>query len=208
MRHLDLLIDQDEVCAHWVQEVLDSHNKEHGTEYTRSHITNYFAMETLDPKLKDTTLAHLDKPGLYKSLRPFEGAIDGMRVLHEKGHHVFIVSSVPSGVSFDEKKLWIKDHLPWFKMENFGAWARKDRIYGDVLLDDAPHHIEAFAKTGRIAAVFDSPWNHHMESTRSVDDFDVEEFYRTQYIDLRRGIIRVNGWVDFIKLIEKIEKVG
>jgi 5'-nucleotidase len=203
MRKLRILCDQDEVCAHWVNAVLKGHRETHGSKYEREHIKDYWDMEKLEPGGFAFMKTFLDTPGVYLNLEPFEGAIDGLKTIQNEGHEVFIISSVPSGVSFDEKKLWLKKHMPFLPKGSFGSLDRKDIVTGDLLIDDAPHHLEAFAKTNRLAAVFDSPWNVHME-TKSVEDFNAHWYLNTVGLSTEDRMVRVKGWQDILKLVRKL----
>lgn len=162
MRKLKINVDQDEVQAHWVKEVIRRHNERFGTSHRREDVTDYFKMETMLEGGKPFIREHFSVPGLYENLEPVEGAIDGMKRLFDLGHDLNTVSSVPSGISYDEKQVWIKRLQPWFDLNNFKAAQRKDDVTGDVLIDDAPKHILAWAATKRFALVFDAPWNKEL----------------------------------------------
>jgi 5'(3')-deoxyribonucleotidase len=205
MSKLRLLFDQDEVICSWVNPVLQAHNEKYNTTYTRQDIKNYWDMEKLDPGGFDFMKAHFVKAGLYAGLEPFADAVETMQELQARGHELFIISAVPSGVAFDEKKEWIKKHLPFFPKKNFGALDRKDFVMGDILMDDAPHHLEDFAKTNRIAAIFDSPWNASLKAP-GVDDFDVAKICNTVGLSPSDYMVRVKGWKEMLKLASKVSE--
>jgi 5'(3')-deoxyribonucleotidase len=52
---------------------------------------------------------------------------------------------------------------------------RKEKIQGDLLFDDAPHNLEAFKKTGRIAIAMDYPYNALLDVPRVNSWLEFEE---------------------------------
>jgi 5'(3')-deoxyribonucleotidase len=122
-------------------------------------------------------------PELYRDLEPIEGALVGMKKLVDAGHDVIIATAVPkcAGIAYHGKLEWIRRNMPWFNLNNFVSIQRKELLDGDLMLDDGPHFIEAWNKTGRISVVFDCPWNKECKS-----------------------LYRVKHWNEFLKLIEKL----
>ncbi len=168
MKKLDLLIDMDGVCAELVDPILAEHNLRFGTSYKESDIKTYDGITKLNPGGMPFFQEMLVRPGLIRNLKPIDGACEALKKLSDAGHKIFIVSAVPTGISFDEKKEWLKEHLSFIPKENFVAVESKYQIRGNVLLDDAPHHIHDFAETKRLAVVFDKPWNQEVQSTRFI----------------------------------------
>lgn len=181
-----ILLDQDQVLAKWVEKVLRWYNEDYKTNFTAADVTDYWAMEKiLGPQGRDFIRSCIRYPDFYNDLEPVEGAIEGVKKLIDDGHDVVIVSAVPrcGGISYHGKCHWLREYMPYFKLDNFIACSRKDVVLGDVLLDDAGHNIEKYMKTGRMAVLFDQPWNQH-----------VTDFTR-----------RAKGWPEFLKFIDEVK---
>jgi 5'(3')-deoxyribonucleotidase len=122
---------------------------------------------------------YLDEPGLFLNLEPLPHAIEVLERLAQT-HDILIVSSSRT-YAYTEKEKWVKKHLPFIGARNLIFTHRKDMVRGDVLFDDAPHNLIAFAESGRKAIAMDYPYN------RNVD------------------VDRVKTWLDFEKMVETIE---
>jgi 5'-nucleotidase len=180
-----IILDQDEVLACWVDRVLEWFNDDHKTSFTREDVKDYWALEKiLGPAGKPFIRACMRWPEFYTRLAPIPGAIEGVKLLMDRGHEVRIVTAVPvsAGISYHGKCQWIRDHMPFFDLKNFYAVHNKAEVMGDILLDDGPHNIEAWEKSGRPAVVFDAPWNRQTKST-----------------------YRIKDWKEFLELVEDID---
>lgn len=98
-------------------------------------------------------------PDFVARLPVYDGAHDFVDALREIGD-VTIVTSPYTGAVY-----WAQERLDWLK-ENFGfeakdvcSWGRKERVMGDILVDDARHNAQAFAETGRPVTLIARPWN-------------------------------------------------
>lgn len=179
-----IVVDQDQVICKWVERILEWYNEDKGTCYTRDDITNWDMKSNLGPNAGDFLRSCMRYPELYRDLDPVEGALTGMKKLHDMKHDVVIVTAVPrcAGIAYHGKLEWLRRNMPWFDLNNFIACSRKELVYGDIILDDGPHNIDAWRKQGRTTVVFDAPWNRKVESTH-----------------------RVKHWNEFIRLVEHKE---
>lgn len=144
MRKLEVLIDLDSTVVH-----LDK--KWYGTWNERTG-------DDLHPEKVDTWDTHLycknqdkafyqilNEPGFFRDLEPIAGALDAVKHLFDQGHELYIITSSPNGGMHD-KKLWVKDHLPFIKPKHVMMVDVKHKVHGDVLIDDAPHNIIDYRK--------------------------------------------------------------
>ena len=182
-----LLLDQDQVICKFVERVLEWYNEDYGTNFRDTDVKDYWALETiLGPPGKPFLRSCMRYPETYRDLEPVEGAIEGVKMLIDAGHDVVIATAVPrsAGIAYHGKLEWIRRNMPFFDLNNLVAIQRKDLLVGDLLLDDGPHNIEAFKKTGRTAVVFDRPWNQNVEGTYRVKSW-------LQFLDLVGGLGRL-----------------
>jgi len=181
-----LIVDQDEILCRWVDRILEWYNEDYKTEFTRHDVKNYWDMENiLGPQGKPFIRSCIRYPELYRDLNEVSGAVKGMMKLKDLGHDVIIATAVPhhGGFAYHGKLEWLRRNMPGFPLNNFVAIQRKDLLNGDLLLDDGPHNIEAWNKTGRTSVVFDAPWNKECKATH-----------------------RVRNWEEFVNLVETLSE--
>ncbi len=131
-----ILIDMDGVSCHFVPAVCREANKRTGGNLKPEDITDWvmgkFGVERTD----------WQKPGFFANLEPIEGATDTLYRWH-KEHRLIIVTDT-MGVDFVEadKRIWLAKHLPFIK--EVICTTDKSGVPGDLLFDDAPHHLADF----------------------------------------------------------------
>lgn len=179
-----LVIDQDQVICDWVKRILEWYNEDKGTSFTKEDIKTWNMSDNLGPHSVDFLRSCMRYPELYRDLEPIEGAVYGMKKLHDDGHDVIIATAVPkcAGIAYHGKLEWIRRNMPWFNLNNFVAIQRKDLLSGDLILDDGEHNIKAWREKGRKTVVFDAPWNQGVEST-----------------------YRVKHWNEFLEIVDKLQ---
>lgn len=99
----------------------------------------------------------------YETL-PIPGSALGLQALREAGHRVILVThrSVPGCEQEcrDNTLLWLHEwDIPFDGLIFAGD---KTGLGLDLLIDDAPHNIEAAVKAGERAWFWDQPWNRHV----------------------------------------------
>lgn len=183
---MKLLIDQDQVICKWTERVIEWFNQDYGTNVKREDVKHWNLSEFLGPQGRDFMRSCMRWPEFYTRLDEVEGAVDGIKKLIADGHEVRIVTAVPksAGIAYHGKQQWIRDHMPFFNLDNFFAIQKKNEVKGDLLLDDGAHNIEAAKKDGLLAVVFDCPWNQDVV-----------------------GDHRVKNWKQFLDLVEVLRRL-
>lgn len=127
---------------------------------------------------------------LFWTGRPVPGAVEALGRLKAAGHEIVIVTHrghpdpVVSRIMREATVHWLDLYsIPHDSLIFDGT---KTRLGIDVLLDDAPHQIEAAREAGERAVFFTQPWNADEEGER------------------------VGSWVEFERLVaaSRIEVVG
>lgn len=188
-----IVVDMDEVLAHFVQGILDRWNKRNGTNFTRDQV-NMWRMENvlgIDKPSGRSAEGLIDEwiaePGFYENLEPIAGAIDGFQYLLDSGHDVIICTSIPEIAinAYDGKRRWMRKYFPKWSMKNFIASSRKGLIDGDVLIDDGGHNAIAWCERGKSGLILmDAPWNRNFETDnilgvpydRAFDWYDIKGY--------------------------------
>lgn len=117
--------------------------------------------------------------GLFRYGHMVTGARIGLEALADEGHQLTIVTHRP-GVAVHDTVDWIslyfKD-IPLAGLHILTNGEPKTSVHADVLIDDKPANLEAWADAGRTAIQFVRRWN-------------------TDYYDKR--VIQANGWHEVV----------
>jgi 5'(3')-deoxyribonucleotidase len=181
---LRVALDMDEVLADWIGEVCRCWNAEYPDEQcTPDAITSWDIAAQLGKGGKSFISGLMGMIGLYRRLKPVDGAINGVNVLLDAGHEVLIVTALPPNAPFapKEKLEWLAEFMPRVSSGNVFFCNRKELIDADVLVDDRAETIETWTCTGRPAILFDKPHNREC-------GFGV----------------RAHGWVDVLRIVETL----
>lgn len=85
----------------------------------------------------------LEEPGFFRNLRPYPGAVEGVRRLNER-HRLKIVTAADHVPSYSEKAAAVREHMPFLNKRQLVVMHDKHEIKADYLVDDAPHNAEAY----------------------------------------------------------------
>jgi 5'-nucleotidase len=168
-----LLIDMDGVLCDLVKKWFAVYNAQHHdtlrAEQMREWGPHVYA------KRGRAIYRYLSQPGFFLDLEPLPGAIEGMHQLVKCGHDVVIVTAARHGHA--DKLSWVRKNLPFFDLHQVVFAHRKELVRGDVLFDDAPHNLAAFAPYGLPVAMA-YPYNEGAVGQR------------------------VHNWLEFIDLVQ------
>jgi 5'(3')-deoxyribonucleotidase len=180
-------IDVDGVIADFVGPVLRYLSKHLGKQLTEQDITRFDMRAILgDSGWKAVSEQLLSKPGHASSLACYPEAPNAINKLREMGRVVFVTTP------YAESPTWSHDRTRWL-VEHTGAklndvvhcWD-KSLFGGDVLVDDAPHHLEAWTRSGRLAVRMARPWNEGASGQCASDLNDVVRIVR-EYQESRKA---------------------
>lgn len=95
-------------------------------------------------------------PGIYLTMKPFDGAINGVKSLIGSGYNVFIATKPPTGYpgAYADKVQWVLNHLPELKRKiiiTHDKGLLGDE--GDILIDDRPHKANCEQFKGKLIRV-------------------------------------------------------
>ena len=167
-----LIIDMDGVTCHFVPKVCREHNKSTGDKLQPKDITAW------DMKLFGIKNDTWQKPGFFRDLEPIAGAIETLYKLRHD--YRLTIATDCMGVDFvqDDKKAWLEEHLPF--VDDVYFLSDKSVVPGDLLFDDAQHHLESFPG---LTVKMITPYNLTARST-----FEVENWREFEQL-LKAGIL-------------------
>ena len=136
-----LIFDLDGVIVDFVPGLCKEHNLLTGDNLKPEDITNW---NLPDFGIDDATWII---PGFFRNLKPVPGAIRTLEAHHYESHYHFIIATDTMGLNFvqREKAAWLQEYLPW--IDEVYYLSNKALVPGEVLIDDAPHHLIGFPRT-------------------------------------------------------------
>jgi len=144
-----ILVDMDGVLCNLIEKWFRLYNKEYGDDLSIEKLVEWGPHRFA--RAGSAVYKYLSQPGFFRDLSPIPGAVEGVRSLMERGHDVVVVTAARRG--HRDKLEWLRQRLPFLDTRNIVFAHRKELVRGDVLFDDAPHNLEAFAPFGQPVAM-------------------------------------------------------
>nr|WP_272873294.1 5'(3')-deoxyribonucleotidase [Alteribacter salitolerans] len=154
----------DSVICDLMTEWHRRYNKDYDDDLSVSKLECWDSEKYVKEECGEKIYDYLDEPGLFLSLEPLDNAIQVLERLH-KQFDIFICTSSRK-YAYTEKEKWVEKNLPFLGRDRMIFAQRKDMIIGDLLFDDAPHHLEAFKEKGRSVVAMDYPYNRQIDVPR------------------------------------------
>lgn len=166
-----VLVDMDGVLVQLIPHILNYINQDWGTFYEEEDLTSFYLEENIN--LPDRVIyRYFCEHGTFGPERkPYSGAVHAMQrlVANEKVWPLICTSPMLGHANCErEKREWVAKHLPFFPQKDIIFTSHKFLIDGDMLIDDKPANVEAFADAGGRSIVVDRPWNQDVKETRSI----------------------------------------
>jgi len=168
-------IDVDGVLARTVPSVLDRMREKYGSHDARKEdITQWNSSVEIDGEEIYIGPEIVEGHGVkehVRSIKPKQGAREGLEGLRRMGYELVIVTNRPS----DEEtvrwsRAWLKDNsLPYDEFHST-AETSKTSVDVDVLIDDHDRNVLEFLEDGRPAVLFDQPWNNTPIEANGADE--------------------------------------
>lgn len=160
-------VDVDDVCADIMPVWLDKYNRDYDDNLTSEDITAWGIDRFVKPECGIKIYDYLTHEDFYTKTQPLPGFQEAIREFKRRGWDVMYVTSVVPG-SADIKIKWLYAHAPGFSMDELVIANRKNRVIGDVLIDDAAHNLKsATMKTVR----FIRPHNQGVAANAHTDSW-------------------------------------
>jgi len=187
-----IIVDIDGVMADSLSLLLQQFNQRTGSDYTPSEIKWYdFTDGTLDVS-KEYGVLWADPDNALLPAMVF-GCRSGISTIQYHGHMVVAATRRPPEL-MNATDRWLRNNF-LFTSGLMHVDRAKDKLPGDLLVDDSPFEIELWERTGRPCILLRQPWN---------------EFYFSGYKQMRivqapgRDIFVVNSWTAIPTVIEHI----
>ncbi|UOE93439.1 5'(3')-deoxyribonucleotidase [Alkalihalobacillus sp. LMS39] len=169
-----ILLDMDSVICDLMTEWHKRYNEDYQDNLSVDKLKCWNSENYVKKECGTKIYDYLDEPGLFLHLKPLDHAISVIERLHHK-FQIFICTSSRT-YAYTEKEKWVEKHLPFIGKEHIIFAHKKEMIRGDLLFDDAPHHLKAFTKTNRLAVAMDYPYNRSVDVERVHNWLEFEQF--------------------------------
>lgn len=170
-----LLLDFDDVIVHTLEEALSLYFQRHGVLYLQGDVDNW---SYLDDKSVYKDIFH--QKDFYKKLKPKRDAISVIKKwLEEDTMDIFIVTACLTPEAYQQKLLWLEEHLPEFPQSRLLPVMEKTAIWGDLLVDDGLHNIVSYDEFGGDTLLYTIGHNLRDKTFKRVSSFkDVDDYLK------------------------------
>lgn len=162
-----ILIDQDDVLNHLLPAWIVQYNHDWQDNLDVSHITSWDLVNFVKPECGVKVYDYLTHD-FFRHLPIQEGAVEAVKALADRYEVVIVTDAFTAPKSMHAKIDWLQEHFPFLSSKNLVYTSDKSRIRGDILIDDGPHHLNAFPG---IRIAMDMPYNRHVETEHRVADW-------------------------------------
>lgn len=164
-RSATVLVDMDEVLAYYL-EALDDALVLNDPEYPLvpyGHRDRYNQLGGPGFNL-DSLAAGMNTPGLFRHLRPVEGAVDALHEMANEGLNILIVTTptFENRTCAQDKFEWVDEHLGRDWVQRTIIAYDKTAVSGAVLIDDKPEITGSMAPSWQ-HLLFTRPYNAYVE---------------------------------------------
>lgn len=173
-----ILIDMDDVIVDLNEVWVNLYNTLYQDTLTKKDFVEWDVSKVVKKECGPMMYDLLKHPGLFLSAKPMKDAVEVLERL-SKQFEIYLVTDSPEGHHYggqeenssaggnptDDKRTWVKRHLPFIKKENFIATKSKFMVTGSLLFDDGPHNLEAFRHMDRHVICMEQPWNKNIDAS-------------------------------------------
>ena len=178
-RKFRLLLDMDDVIVETLQEALNLYYRRYGVLYFHGNVDNWTYLD--DGSVYQDIFHQKD---FFKMLKPKRDAIPVIRKwLKEDTMDIFIVTACLSPEAYQQKLLWLGQHLPEFPQSRLLPVMEKTAVWGDLLVDDGLHNIKAYDEFGGDTLLYTVSHNIQNKTYKRVSCLqDVDDYLKKQNI--------------------------
>jgi 5'-nucleotidase len=173
------LVDMDSMIADFYWGCLDAYEKETGDK-PRPNV-----LDTWDAKFPNgkDCFAYFSQPGFFRTLKPVGRAQQVLKDWHDRGAEIIILTAATLTNAPGEKFEWLTEHYPWIHRDNVMMAKRKEKVRGDLFLDDHG----ANAKKYRAERANDNTPIIGITYPYNIDDYQHFDWLVNDYMNLDRA---------------------
>ncbi|WP_236975967.1 5' nucleotidase, NT5C type [Membranihabitans maritimus] len=137
-------VDMDDVLADSYQQSLDWYERDFGIKYTKEELEGQYLGDVIAEDQIDIINSYFFTEGFFRTIKPIDGAIEGMRLLQEE-YDVFIVTAAQQFPQcLTEKNEWLDEYMPFIDWQHRIFCGHKYFLDAKYLIDDHAYNFEYF----------------------------------------------------------------
>ena len=181
---MTILVDMDDTIESLLDAWVRGVNETYHTHVALDEITDWNVAKAFPGLTWEQVYEIPMRPGFWDTVEPIPGAADALQRMTAAGHEVLIVTATPFDSVPEKIGGFLFKHFPFLSWDQVIVCGRKQRIRGDVLIDDGVHNLEG---GDYVKLLMTAPHNR---------DYDAEA----------NGMIRVHTWPEIEDVIRRLEK--
>ena len=179
---MTILVDMDDTIEYLLKAWVDGVNRAYGRSAAYEDVTEWDVSKAFPGLTWEQVYAVPMRPGFWRDVEPIPGAAEVLKRWMDKGHEVLIVTATPFASVPEKIGGYLFEHFPFLSWDQVIITGKKQRIKGDVLIDDGPHNLEG---GDYVRILMTAPHNRNYDAAGN-------------------GMIRVNDWTEIEKVVEGI----
>lgn len=163
MRKLTILVDMDDTIEGLLDAWLAHLNEKYGLSVVKDSITEWDMQKAYPTLTAEQIYEPLRNAEFWKTVKPYEDAIEYLQALIDGGHEIYIVtSSYYDTVKIKFENVLFK-YFPFMPYSHVIITAKKQLVRGDVLIDDYENNLIGGSYWG---ILFDQPHNRGFDNQK------------------------------------------
>lgn len=179
---MTILVDMDDTIEQMLQAWVAGANETYGYNVAYEDITDWNVSKAFPGLTWEQVYAVPMRPGFWDTVSLVPGAAEALRRFMEAGHEVLIVTATPFESVPEKIGGFLFRYFPFLSWDQVIIAGKKQRIKGDVLIDDGVHNLVG---GDYVKILMTAPHNK---------DYDAEA----------NGMIRVNDWTEIEAVINRL----
>ncbi|MBQ6067235.1 MAG: hypothetical protein IJK89_10495 [Clostridia bacterium] len=179
---MTILVDMDDTIEQLLQAWVAGANETYGYNVAYEDVTDWNVSKAFPGLTWEQVYAVPMRPGFWDTVLPVPGAAEALRRFMEAGHEVLIVTATPFESVPEKIGGFLFKHFPFLIWDQVIIAGKKQRIKGDVLIDDGVHNLVG---GDYVKLLMTAPHNRA---------YDAEA----------NGMIRVHTWEEIEAVIDRI----
>lgn len=159
----DLLLDVDGVCADFSRGLIEAV----GSHLLPEDVTRWDIISLFTPEQRELAYDYLSDPSFWRNLPVMEDAQEGVKFMEVTHNVVWVTSPWASCEGWESaRRDWLNEHFGMDeKGQPYHPTSEKERIDGDLLIDDKPDNVVSWAEAhpDKTAWLFEAPYNKNFE---------------------------------------------
>ncbi len=179
---MTILVDMDDTIEQLLQAWVEGVNREYRCNVKYEDVAEWDVSAAFPGLTREQVYAIPMRQGFWKTVKPFPGAADALRRLVDAGHELLIVTATQFESVPEKINGFLFEHFPFLRPDQVIITSKKQRIRGDILIDDGVHNLEG---GDYIKILMTAPHNQNYNAEAN-------------------GMIRVHCWTEIEEVIASV----